>query len=65
MSKKTTKKRPAINPVPVTQPAMVAVPPAFGYEEMLSELEAIVVDAEGRLAEEGVIPDSAALSRTV
>lgn len=65
MSKRTTKKRPAINPVSVTQPEMVAVPPAFGYEEMLSELEAIVVDAEGRLAKEDVIPDSAALSRTV
>lgn len=61
MSKKT-KKRPAINPVPVTQPA---VPVAFGYEEMLTELEAIVVDAEVRLAEEEVIPDSTALTRTI
>lgn len=29
-----------------------AAPRAFGYEEMLTELEAIVADAEIRLAEE-------------
>ncbi|POP44011.1 hypothetical protein CHU32_15230 [Superficieibacter electus] len=62
MSKKTTKKRPAVSPAPATPVAVV--PPAFGYEDMLSELEAIVVDAEVRLADEEVIADGVALSRT-
>ncbi|EGX8053305.1 hypothetical protein Q6W56_002573 [Salmonella enterica] len=44
MSKKSAKKR-----QPVVKPA---VQEAMSYEEMLTELEAIVADAEARLAEE-------------
>lgn len=62
MSKKTTKKRSVVNSVPAAPVA--AVTPAFGYEDMLSELEAIVVDAEVRLADEKAIADGVALSRT-
>lgn len=49
MSKKKAKK--AAIPVQQPQPeAMIAV--NFGYEEMLSELEAIVAEAEIRLQDE-------------
>lgn len=50
MSKKSAKKRqPVVKPA--VQEAMSATVP-LGYEEMLTELEAIVADAEARLAEE-------------
>ncbi|EDH0693659.1 hypothetical protein GCS34_07110 [Salmonella enterica] len=50
MSKKSAKKRqPGVKPA--VQEAMSATVP-LGYEEMLTELEAIVADAEVRLAEE-------------
>ncbi|EAM7072663.1 hypothetical protein R5D33_001050 [Salmonella enterica] len=50
MSKKSAKKhQPAVKPA--VQEAMSA-PVPLGYEEMLTELEAIVADAEVRLAEE-------------
>lgn len=56
MSKKTLKKQqPAKNIAAV-------VPPAFGYEEMLAELEAIVVDA-GVKQTDRPVPDETALSR--
>ncbi len=64
MSKKKLKKRSAVNHIPTTQPAVVA-PSAFGYEDMLAELEAIVTDAEVRLTGEDVIPDSTALSQAL
>lgn len=49
MSKKSAKKRqPVVKPA--VQEAMSAAVP-LGYEEMLTELEAIVADAEARLAE--------------
>lgn len=50
VSKKSAKKHQS-----VTQPAAqeaANAPGKFGYEEMLTELEAIVADAEIRLAEE-------------
>ncbi|MFP1484292.1 protein YhaL [Escherichia coli] len=49
MSKKSAKKRQPVKPVVAKEPI---APPNFGYEEMLSELEAIVADAETRLAED-------------
>ncbi|STP42600.1 protein [Escherichia coli] len=49
MSKKSAKKRQPVKPVVAKEPARTAN--NFGYEEMLSELEAIVADAETRLAE--------------
>ncbi|EEU9456631.1 hypothetical protein PCW82_000546 [Escherichia coli] len=49
MSKKLAKKRQP-KPVVAKEPARTAK--NFGYEEMLSELEAIVADAETRLAED-------------
>ena len=49
MSKKSAKKRQPVKPV-AKEPARTAK--NFGYEEMLSELEAIVADAETRLAED-------------
>jgi len=49
MSKRNKKQTPAIPPAPA-EIALVSRP--FGYEEMLSELEAIIADAEVRLAEE-------------
>lgn len=50
MSKKSAKKRqPVVKPA-VQEAMSVAVP--LGYEEMLTELEAIVADTEVRLAEE-------------
>lgn len=52
MSKKAKKEIPTVkSDVAQTPPA----PRAFGYEEMLTELEAIVSDAEVRLAEEDEI----------
>ncbi len=48
MSKKSAKKRQPVKPVVAKEPARTAK--NFGYEEMLSELEAIVADAETRLA---------------
>jgi len=50
MSKKSAKKRQPVKPVVAKEPARTAN--NFGYEEMLSELEAIVADAETRLAED-------------
>lgn len=50
MSKKAIKKS-APKAKPAVTEATVA-PCSFGYEEMLTELEAIVADAEVRLAEE-------------
>ncbi len=50
MSKKSAKKRQPVKPVVAKEPARTAK--NFGYEEMLSELEAIVADAETRLAED-------------
>lgn len=50
MSKKSAKKRQPVKPVVANEPARAAK--NFGYEEMLSELEAIVADAETRLAED-------------
>ncbi|EBH9038355.1 TPA: hypothetical protein N2G15_003272 [Salmonella enterica] len=50
MSKKSAKKhQPVVKPA--IQKAVSAIVP-LGYEEMLTELEAIVADAEVRLAEE-------------
>ncbi|ABX24160.1 hypothetical protein ACLLS5_003196 [Salmonella enterica] len=50
MSKKSAKKRQSVVK-PAVQKAMRATV-HLGYEEMLTELEAIVADAEVRLAEE-------------
>ncbi|EJJ4226047.1 hypothetical protein NI420_003509 [Salmonella enterica] len=50
MSKKSVKKRQSAVK-PAVQEA-VSAPVPLGYEEMLTELEAIVADAEVRLAEE-------------
>ena len=50
MSKKIGQKRQPVKPVVAKEP--LAPPKNFGYEEMLSELEAIVADAETRLAED-------------
>ncbi|ASG74256.1 hypothetical protein C6O39_17350 [Salmonella enterica] len=51
MSKKSAKKRqPVVKPAAVQEAMSATVP--LGYEEMLTELEAIVADAEVRLAEE-------------
>ncbi|HGV0520182.1 TPA: protein YhaL [Escherichia coli] len=50
MSKKLAKKRQPVKPVVAKEPARTAK--NFGYEEMLSELEAIVADAETRLAQD-------------
>lgn len=50
MSKKSAKKRQPVKPVVAKEPARTAN--NFGYEEMLSELEAIVANAETRLAED-------------
>lgn len=47
MSKRNNKKQPTVKAV---QP--VSAPKEFGVEEMLSELEAIVAEAESRQAEE-------------
>ncbi|SFR14173.1 MULTISPECIES: hypothetical protein [unclassified Enterobacter] len=52
MSKKQKKNKPVAVKVPVMQPEAAHVRLAFGYDEMLSELEAIVADAEVRLSEE-------------
>ena len=50
LTKKSAKKRQPVKPVVAKEPARTAK--NFGYEEMLSELEAIVADAETRLAED-------------
>ncbi|POT54935.1 hypothetical protein C3432_23850 [Citrobacter amalonaticus] len=50
MSKKSTKKRQPVRKAIVQEES--GSPVRFGYEEMLTELEAIVTDAEVRLAEE-------------
>ncbi|UHO31622.1 hypothetical protein [Citrobacter rodentium] len=49
MSKKNKKQASA---KPCVVPETNVVSRSFGYEEMLSELEAIIADAEVRLAEE-------------
>ena len=50
MSKKSAKKRQSVKPVVAKETTRATK--NFGYEEMLSELEAIVADAETRLAED-------------
>ena len=50
MSKNSAKKRQPEKHVLAKEPARTAH--NFGYEEMLSELEAIVADAETRLVED-------------
>ncbi|EJV7175418.1 protein YhaL [Escherichia sp. 93.1518] len=50
MSKKSAKKRQSVKPV--VEKETTRATKNFGYEEMLSELEAIVADAETRLAED-------------
>ena len=50
MSKKSAKKRQSVKPVVAKETTRATK--HFGYEEMLSELEAIVADAETRLAED-------------
>ncbi|WP_374684491.1 hypothetical protein [Scandinavium hiltneri] len=54
MNKKQQKKVAVKKPVDVQEVAVTGnpVPLAFGTEEMLGELEAIVADAEIRLAQE-------------
>ena len=51
MGKKKTKKAALAAPQPQPQPETMTTV-SFGYEEMLSELEAIVAEAEIRLQEE-------------
>ncbi|XNM73681.1 protein YhaL [Escherichia coli] len=50
MSKKSAKKRQPVKPVVAKEPARTAK--ILAHQEMLSELEAIVADAETRLAED-------------
>ncbi|WP_197276155.1 hypothetical protein [Kluyvera genomosp. 1] len=50
MSKKNKKQQQTVDAV--TAAPSVEAPAAFGFEEMLSELEAIVVQAQSRLDEE-------------
>lgn len=50
MSKRNNKKQQAVNVVKTPQQA--SKPTEFGLEEMLSELEAIVAEAETRQSEE-------------
>lgn len=52
MSKKQQQKAAKQTRISAPQPAAEAPVTAFGYEEMLSELEAIVAEAEVRLATE-------------
>ncbi|WP_437888982.1 hypothetical protein [Phytobacter sp. V91] len=52
MSKKIVRKNKAPESVVTLQPTAEASVSAFGYDEMLTELEAIVADAATRLAEE-------------
>jgi hypothetical protein len=52
VSKKSVKKERAPESVASQQPAFEKTASAFGYDEMLTELEAIVADAQVRLAEE-------------
>lgn len=52
MSKKTVKKNRAPESVLSPQPGAEESAPTFGYDEMLTELEAIVADAAIRLADE-------------
>lgn len=52
MSKKKVQKERAPESVASQQPAFEKTAPAFGYDEMLTELEAIVADAQIRLTEE-------------
>ena len=51
MSKKKNRKKASPTPAAPTQPETAGVV-SFGYDEMLSELEAIVVEAEIRLRDE-------------
>ena len=51
MSKKKTRKKASPTPSAPTRPETAGVV-SFGYDEMLSELEAIVVEAEIRLRDE-------------
>lgn len=52
VSKKTVQKNRAPESVVTLQPTTEVSARAFGYDEMLTELEAIVADAAVRLAEE-------------
>ncbi|MGY6027739.1 hypothetical protein [Phytobacter sp. AG2a] len=52
MSKKTMQKNKATENVVALPSATEKPAPAFGYDEMLTELEAIVADAEVRIAED-------------
>lgn len=52
MNKKNVRKERAPESVVLQQPVFEKKAPAFGYDEMLTELEAIVADAQVRLAEE-------------
>ncbi|EMO3531543.1 TPA: hypothetical protein MDQ29_000864 [Klebsiella pneumoniae] len=49
MSKKKNRKKASPTPLAPVQPQVAA---SFGYDEMLSELEAIVAEAEIRLRDE-------------
>nr|WP_205844573.1 hypothetical protein [Klebsiella quasipneumoniae] len=51
VSKKKNRKKASPTPLAPTQPETVGVV-SFGYDEMLSELEAIVAEAEIRLRDE-------------
>lgn len=52
MSIKTVQKNRAPESVVALQPTAKVSAPAFGYDDMLTELEAIVADAAVRLAED-------------
>jgi hypothetical protein len=52
VSKKTVQKNRAPESVVALQPVVEKAAPALGYDEMLSELEAIVADATVRLSED-------------
>jgi hypothetical protein len=52
VSKKTVQKNKTPENVVALQSATEKSTPAFGYDEMLTELEAIVADAEIRIAED-------------
>ena len=58
MSKKKNRKKASPTPSAPTQPETAGVV-SFGYDEMLSELEAIVVEAEIRLGMKKVSPEKA------
>lgn len=59
MSKKKNRKKASPTPLAPVQP-QVAGAASFGYDEMLSELEAIVAEAEIRLRDEESLAGNAA-----